>query len=113
VVRAGVHVDRRDGFPYELLAADVVVTAEPVQTHLDPAEQQVVIVPAREIDSRSTIGRSFHRLPESFQLEKGVTARVNVRARDLEAADYEAFSERLARSHPEAPGLLRPAPPGP
>jgi hypothetical protein len=95
-VSPGVHVDRRDGFPSDLLVATVVVTATPPQIHLAPEEQQVILVPAREIAAGTTIGRSFRTLPDRFQLEGGVTARVHVRERPLAPEDVHELRELLA-----------------
>lgn len=95
-VSPGVHVDRRDGFPSDLLAAVVVVTADPPQIHLAADEQQVVLVPAREITAGTTIGRAFRTLPDRFELEDGVTARIHVRDRPLASRDVQQFRELLA-----------------
>ncbi len=106
-IAPGVHVDRRDGFPLDLLAADVVVTADPPQVHLAPEEQQVVLVPAAEIAAGTTIGRSFRTLPERFALDDGVVARLHVKEGRLDPQDVRALGERLLAAHGGAIETLR------
>lgn len=106
-ISPGVHVDRRDGFPLDLLHADVVVTADPPQLHLAPEEQQVILVPAAEIAARTTIGRSFRTLPERFTLDEGVVARLHVKERPLDPDDVRALGELLLAAHGGAIETLR------
>jgi len=110
-IATGSHVDRRDGFPEALVAAEVIVTADPPQTHLAPSEQQVIVVPLEEIRAGTTIGQGLRALPETFRLRNGVVARVHVRDRPLAAEDRRAFEARLAATHPEKPDLLLPREP--
>jgi len=106
-IAPGVHVDRRDGFPLDLLSADIVVTADPPQIHLAPEEQQVVLVPLAELAAGTTIGRSFRTLPERFALDDGVVARLHVKEGRLDPEDVRALGERLLAAHGGAIETLR------
>jgi hypothetical protein len=97
---ATAHVDRRDGFPWALAQARYVVVTEPVGFHLDPEDQRVVGVPAREIVAGSTIGRSFARLPLSFALDGGTTAYVYARSRELPQDEIDALLGSLRAAYP-------------
>jgi hypothetical protein len=103
-------VDRRDGFPAAVLRADVLVVADPPQTHLDPAEQQGVVVTARSVWDGTDIGRAFDRLPGEYRLGDDVTVRLYRRARPIPAADLRAYCERLRRAHPDKPSFFTPPP---
>lgn len=107
-IAPGVHVDRRDGFPFALLTADVVVTTDTPQLHLAAEEQQVVLLPAAEIRAGTTIGRAFRELPERFTLADGVVARLHVRTRPVDAEDARQLGERLTAAHGGAVAGLRP-----
>ena len=52
----------------------VIIVGDPVQTHLDPDNQQTVVVPSREMLAGQGIGAKFRRTGEVFHLEKGVSA---------------------------------------
>lgn len=98
-IAPGAHVDRRDGFPTDLLAADIVLTAEPSQLHLAPEEQQVVLVPAAEIRARTSIGRAFRTVDDRFVLDGGVVAQLHVKDRPLAPDEVRELGERLSATH--------------
>jgi hypothetical protein len=64
-------VDLRDGFPDSLLTAEIVLVADPVQTHLKE-EQKVLAVPARMFLQGRGFAQAFTRDPKVFQLDQGV-----------------------------------------
>jgi hypothetical protein len=103
-------VDRVNGFPAGVFRAGLVVVADPPQTHLAPAEQQTVLVPARHLLGGTGIGRAFDRLPEAFALADGVTVRVYRRARPVAPEDLAAFAAELRRAHPCLPHVFTPPP---
>jgi hypothetical protein len=68
-------VDTVDGPPTAgLKECAIMIVGDPVQTHLDPAGQQTVVVPSREMLTGQGIGAKFRRTGEVFHLEQGVSA---------------------------------------
>ncbi|MCL2816183.1 MAG: hypothetical protein FWD23_16445, partial [Oscillospiraceae bacterium] len=74
-------VDKRDGKPYNIVYVKYIVTALPVQTHLDRQEQLAVAVPAEMLTSDTAFAGAFEKIDVSFELKDGVTAYVYRRAR--------------------------------
>jgi hypothetical protein len=105
LVRNTANIDKRDGFPNELVSADLVVVCDPPQVHQGVENQQVVVEPARQILAGEGFGAAFERLPEEFVLEGGTKTYVYVRARPIEPADVAALSAALRRSYPERPSV--------
>jgi hypothetical protein len=103
-------IDRVSCFPVGLFEADVVVVAWPPQTHLDPAEHQVVVLAAERLHARVGIGRAFDPLPEVYELADGVVARIYLRSRPIDPNDVAEFSTALKSAHPNQPGLFTPPP---
>lgn len=64
-------VDRRDGFPDELVTARIVLVADPIQTHLQK-EQKVLTVPAQMFLEDRGFARAFTRDPQIFHLDHDV-----------------------------------------
>jgi hypothetical protein len=102
------HVDLRDGFPALLLDADWVVTARPVQTHLDPNLQQVIVIPAECFVEHRGIARAFERSPGSFELEGGVVVELFRRVRPIAPEDVADLSDRLRARYPDRPRVYQP-----
>ena len=68
-------VDTVDGPPNpELKTCAIMLVGDPVQTHLDPDDQQTVVVPAREMLDGDGIGAHYRRTGEVFHLDNGVEA---------------------------------------
>jgi len=74
-------VDRRDGLPRVLAYADYIVAAYPIQTHLDPGEQRVVVVPAEALLTGTPFAAAFTRHDTVFELRGGVTVYIFERIR--------------------------------
>ena len=104
----GAHVDRRDGFPAGLLEASTVLVAEPVQYHLDPADQQVVGIPAASLLAGENVGLAFQRLAPAFALRDGVMVHVFARTRAPSEEEVEALSGLLAAAYPDRPKIYLP-----
>ena len=117
-------IDKRDGFPVELLQAKYVIVASPVQTALNPAEQQIVVVPELEFLGRTGIAAAFEKLPYQFELDAGVTDEldggvkvnklgvVNVyiyrKIRNITMSEVEQLSDALREAHPNRPFIYNP-----
>ena len=67
-------IDKRDGFPDDLLHARYVMVADPVQINaaFDPAEQQIIAAPAREFLEGSGIAVAFEKMPYQFEFDGGL-----------------------------------------
>ena len=88
-------VDTVDGPPNpELKTCAIMLVGDPVQTHLDPDDQQTIVVPAREMLAGEGIGAHYRRTGEVFHLDNGVDAVVFERTSPLDDADMAALAER-------------------
>ena len=102
------HVDKRDGFPRGLLAARHVLVASPVQVHLRPADQQVVVVPAEAFLEGRGLARAFRQHRPRFTLEGGVEVLVFTRVRPFEPAEIEELVAPLRAAYPDRPWVYSP-----
>ena len=88
-------VDAVDGPPSAgLKDCAIIIVGDPVQTHLNPDDQQTVVVPSREMLTGQGIGAKFRRTGEVFHLENGVSAIVFERLAPLDDADIAALQSR-------------------
>lgn len=120
-------IDRRDGFPAELLHARYVIVASPVQIQpiFGPAEQQIIAAPVREFLEGSGIAAAFEKLPYQFIFDGGITytfdggvkvdnsgAGVKVfifrKVRNITREEVEQLSETLRQAHPDRPYSYNP-----
>lgn len=94
-------VDKRDGFSWNVLTADYLVVADPVQTHLGEENQHLVTVLAQPVLAGTGIGTAYERLDISFALEDGVTVYIYERVRDVTAEECQAISDTLTALYPD------------
>ena len=94
-------VDKRDAFSWNVLTADYLVVADPVQTHLGEENQHLVTVLAQPVLEGTGIGTACERLDISFALEDGVTVYVYERVREVTAEEYQAISDTLTALYPD------------
>ena len=94
-------VDKRDAFSWNVLTADYLVVADPVQTHLGEENQHLVTVLAQPVLEGTSIGTAYERLDISFALEDGVTVYVYERVREVTAEEYQAISDTLTALYPD------------
>jgi hypothetical protein len=88
-------VDEVDGPPTAALKdCAIIIVGEPVQIHLNPDDQQTVVVPSRDMLTGQGIGAKFRRSGEVFHLENGVSAVVFERSAPLDDADIAALQAR-------------------
>jgi hypothetical protein len=107
-VYLGAHVDKRDGFPNDLLKCRLVIAADPPQYHLDRAGQQVVGIPVASFKNNTDIALAFRKHPMCFVLENGVTVFIYEKTRRIDKAEIALLSKRLQYSYPERPFIYRP-----
>jgi hypothetical protein len=88
-------VDEVDGPPTAALKdCAFLIVGDPVQTHLNPDDQQTVVLPSREMLTGQGIGAKFRRTGEVFRLAKGVSAVVFERVAPLDDADIASLEAR-------------------
>ncbi len=101
-------VDAVEGPPNPALkTCAIMIVGDPVRTHLDPDDQQTVIVPSREMLAGEGIGAHYRRTGEVFHLEKGVEAVVFERTTPLDDADMAALAERWRAARARVAAGLR------
>ena len=88
-------VDFRDGFPDQLATAQVVIVAEPMQTHL-AVEQKVIAVPYRLFHDGTGFAQAFTRDPEIFHLDHGIQVYIFERTRASTAGEIQALHDAIA-----------------
>lgn len=93
-------IDTRDGFPEGIADADYAVLATPVQYHVDPKDQQVVGLLARDFIARQGVGGSFEPIPGIFTLDHGVRVQIFQRIDAVHEADLHALADELLRNYP-------------
>jgi hypothetical protein len=103
-------VDLRDGFPSRLLRATLVVTTDPPQIHLPPSQQQVILLPARQLLEGRGVGVAYERLPVTFRIEHGYHAVIFRRRRVPRPEEVQVLSEELKRVYPHSPHVTTPRP---
>ena len=80
-----------------------------MQTHLRPADQQVIVAPAEALLTGTGIGRAYRPLPQVYHLTAKITARVYARVRPFQRAEVDALFARLFQAHPEWRAIYGPA----
>jgi len=103
----GSEVDKRDGFPRQLLRADLVIVADPIQYNRRPSDQYVVGIPAQAILDGTDIGAAFRKLPVSFEFEGGVRALIYQREREISTQEIESLSDKLRAIYPNRPNIYQ------
>jgi hypothetical protein len=101
--------DRLDGFPAALFLSEFVVVAGPPQTHLlRPGEQAVVTVPVESFIKDLDIAGAFEKVPDTFEMDGGITLHVYRKRRPIREDELAAFCERLKAAHPDIPKMFTP-----
>ena len=99
-------IDKRDGFPLQLLNTDYVVLTTPVGYHLAPADQRVIGLFADQLVTGEGIGKSYDRLNYEFRLEDGSTAIIFRRSRPIGLDPVYALSRQLIEFYPQHAGMF-------
>lgn len=87
-------VDRRDGFPDELVSARLVLVADPIQTHLEK-EQKVLTVPARMFLQGRGFARAFARDTQIFHLDRNVRVYIFERVRPSSPEEIQQLHDEI------------------
>lgn len=105
-------VDLRDGFQIKFFDADFVIVAEPIQTHLLPKDQAVVVKPAQWLTLPSPILRHFKPIrqytfrPEADDVEE-VTFTVYEKISPLEKSDIDFAEKIFVELYPDKDDLFK------
>lgn len=94
-------VDRRDGFPRNLLKARYVLVALPIQYHLRPQDQRVIGIPARSLTTPCNIGNAFRRMPDEFNLRNGVKLLVFEKERAVSKSELRNLVDIFCQAYPD------------
>jgi hypothetical protein len=94
-------VDKRDGFPSQVLDAKYVIVTDPVQFHLRPEDQRVIGILADQILSRKGIGSSFKKLPEEFLLDNNVRVFIYEKVATVKKTDLDTLSKLFTDYYPD------------
>ena len=88
-------VDKRDGKPYNIVYVSYIVTAAPIQTHLDPKDQLAVVVPAQMLLSDTPFSSAFEKSDMTFALKDGVKVYIYKRLRPNTEEEMEELWEAM------------------
>jgi len=101
-------IDKRDGFPDDLLRARYVVVSDPIQVQYDTSEQEIIAEPEREFLEGSGIAAAFEKLPVQFVLDGGVKVYIYQKTRGITSQDLRQFCDELRRDYPDRPYIYQP-----
>jgi hypothetical protein len=101
-------VDRRDGFPVQLLNAAYVLVAVPIQYHLKPEDQRMIALPAEALLRRKNIGNAFEMLADSFLLDDQVKVYLFRRLRPIRKEELDQLEGQCKRAYADAPDICIP-----
>lgn len=95
------HVDKRDGFPFQFFNAKYVIITNPIQYHLKPDDQRVIVILSGLISNQSNIGRSYKKLPYRFVLEKNVEVYIYEKMEPYNKSDLITLSQLFINYYPD------------
>ena len=97
------HVDFRDGPPFDLLKADYVVVADPIQTHLKKGQMDIII-PAYSFIKKTDISNSYQEIPINILLSRfGERIQIHIfkKIRPFNEEDLRIFFDKFYTAYPE------------
>jgi hypothetical protein len=86
-------VDKRDGFPIQMLRARYVVVTIPYGYHLLPQDQRVIGILADQLVNGEGIGASYDRMDLEYKLEDGSSVFIYRKVRPLDPSALRALSD--------------------
>ena len=101
------NIDKRDGFPQELLDAKYVMVGDPAQYHMNPKDQRVVGVPVKMFLEQTGIATSFLKLPYEFKLDKDVKIFIYKKIKPIRDSDAAYLSEMLRSYYPDRENVYK------
>lgn len=101
-------VDLRDGFPGVFFDANIIVTTDPIGTHLPDGSQQIISYLAEQVqDSDSYIGRHYEKDEKEFKIMDDITVKIYYRTSNLTAEDYDTMRDYYDKSYSEQHKIFR------
>lgn len=105
-------VDLGAGFPIQFFDADIVLVPEPLQLHLRPQDQSVVVKPAELMLKPSPISKHFKKVKEyTFRPEthevSSVTFKVYEKISPFEKSDIDFVEKIFVELYPEHDELFK------
>lgn len=71
-------IDSRDGTDIDLSLAKYIITSNPIEYHLPPDRQTVIINPAKMLLENRGLGQQYRRLQQSFELQNDLGEKIQV-----------------------------------
>lgn len=99
------HVDLRDGFYPEFFDCDIIVVADPPQTHLRPEDQQVVILLAELMLGDTIISDNF-TLIDTQLLKDHVRVHIYLKNTPFSIAEMQYVAELFDEKYRDYPALF-------
>jgi hypothetical protein len=99
------HVDLRDGFPEQFMCADLLIVADPPQTHLGADSQRVVVLLSEMILLESPLQDNYQFMKE-YALDEGVTAKIYEKTRQLDDTDIGYMRDAFNAFYADYPELF-------
>lgn len=105
-------VDLRDGFPIRFFDADFVITTEPVQTHLQRAEDQAIVTKLSELVTSTPLKRHFKLINKiSLYPAEGTVYRVTLKVykknSPFDKSDIDFVENVFSELYPDNPSLFK------
>lgn len=93
-------VDLRDGFPVDIINAEIVIASSPTQYHLSPEGQRVIGFFNEEFFNGGRLSRDFEVIGE-YQLDHGVTTKMLKRITPFDSEDLRYIKEYFDQFYSE------------
>ena len=94
------HVDLRDGIALHLYKARYVIVTDPIQTHLRPEDQLVVVNPAESILNGRDIGKAYRPI-RTWELAGGVKGILYEKMREFTISEFREHFEHFYARYPD------------
>ena len=103
-------VDLRDGFPTSFFDADFIIVPEPMQTHLRPQDQSVVVALSEGIQHSPPISRHFKQIKEYSFSPNDISAvkfKLYEKISPYEKSDVDFVENYFVELYPNQPELFK------
>ena len=99
-------IDKRDGFPWQFLDAEYVLTTEPLQFHINPDGQRLIGLISNQITEQKGIGKSFLRLKENFILDNGIKVKIYKKISPIDRTELNNLLKIFIELYPDQKKLF-------
>jgi hypothetical protein len=94
------HIDKRDGFPFQMLQADYLVVTMPANYLQFPDGQRVVWFLSEQITYGENIGKAYKKMPYIFSLEDGRDVSIYRKTREFTENELREISNIFVGFYP-------------